>query len=233
MIRRSLAFAFAALALAAPARAQNPAPVVVELFTSQGCDACPPADAYLAELADRPDVIALALHVDYWDYLGWADVFARKACTARQKAYRDRMGIRMVYTPQMVVQGRGEAVGSEREQVEALIDAARAGSVPQAVSIRQAEGMLLGHLRPAAEAAGDIWIATYDREEEVEITRGENAGRTFTYHNVVESLMTLGYWPGTAPREIELPRPGGGEGIVLWLQDGAGGPISAAARMEF
>lgn len=215
-------------ALSVSARAD--VPVIVELYTSQGCNACPPADAYLGELAGRESVIALSMHVDYWDYLGWRDRFARDACVRRQKRYRDALGNRMVYTPQMVVQGRGEAVGSAREDVESLISAARAAPAEAELSIDRTGGRLVGTVRPVSGRGGVLWVARYARTREVEITRGENAGRRVVYHNVVGLLMQLGRWDGTAPREVDLPSPAPGEGIAFWLQRPGGGPILAAAH---
>ncbi|HLJ64950.1 MAG TPA: DUF1223 domain-containing protein, partial [Stellaceae bacterium] len=101
-------------------------PVVVELFTSQGCNSCPPADAYLGELAARPDVLALSFHVDYWDYIGWTDPYSSKQATQRQRAYSHQMALRYIYTPQMVVNGTSEGVGSERQTIERLITSAAA-----------------------------------------------------------------------------------------------------------
>ena len=230
-----IAFLLCTLAIlaATPARAdESTRAVMVELFTAQGCNACPPADAYLSELADRPGVIALSMHVDYWDYLGWRDRFARKACVTRQQAYRDALGLRMVYTPQMVVQGRAEAVGSDRAAVEGLIAAARDGARTATVAIEAREGRLAGIVRPGGTAdttGGTLWVAHYAREQSVAITRGENAGQTMTYRNVVTALMPLADWNGRSTLEIALPRPGPGEGLALWVQGGPGGPIRAAA----
>jgi len=207
-------------------------PVVVELFTSQGCSSCPPADAYLAELADREDVIALSMHVDYWDYLGWKDSFAREECVIRQYAYRDALDTRVVYTPQMVVQGAAHAVGSARETVEDLIRTARAETRPDVIEIAPEDGMLMGRLAPGPDRAGTLWVAVYHGARRVEIARGENAGRSVTYRNVVESLTRLGDWTGARARAIELPRPGQGQGVALWVQRDPAGPILAAARYE-
>ena len=231
---RFLAALAAAFLLSTPSvRAGGPAPVVVELFTSQGCSACPPADAFLGELAGREDVIALSLHVDYWDYLGWRDSFSIPAAVSRQVAYRDRFDKRMVYTPQMVVQGRAEAVGSARREVERLIAAARDGGRGAAIPIAPgAGGGLVARLAPGRMEGGALWLARYRREARVKVARGENAGRRLAYHNVVVSLSPLGRWDGKTRRELPLPMPGQGEGVALWVQAPGIGPIRAAGRYE-
>ena len=221
------------LLLPSGAPAGGARPVLVELFTSQGCNACPPADAYLGELAGRDDVIALSMHVDYWDYLGWRDRFAREECVIRQKGYRDALGTRMVYTPQMVVHGAAEAVGSDRTVVEALIREARARAPAAQLEIDMADAALSVALRPGAEGrGGTLWVARYRRSAGVEIARGENAGRQIRYHNVVEAMMPLAAWDGDAPLEMSLPAPAAGEGVAVWLQRGDAGPILAVASRE-
>lgn len=231
MSRTLAAVAILFAILAAPARAGGPS-VLVELYTSQGCSACPPADRLLAELAEREGVVALSLHVDYWDYLGWRDSFAQKRFTKRQYAYRDRMGLRMVYTPQMIVHGSAELQGTQPERVAALIAAARREGAGARVSIAPHEGMLVARLEPAGGKGGVVWVAGYHDRGEVSIESGENAGRDFTYRNVVHSLTRLGHWDGTAPREIELPAPAPGGGVALWVQGEDLGPVRAVARYE-
>jgi hypothetical protein len=125
MIRSLLTGLLAATALAVPPALAAERPVVVELFTSQGCSSCPPADALLSTLADRPDVLALAFHVDYWNRLGWTDPFSGPWATARQTAYAAQLGSDQVYTPQAVIDGRSDVVGSDREALEAAIATAR------------------------------------------------------------------------------------------------------------
>jgi hypothetical protein len=225
------------LSPAAQAGAADPvptgaSPVVVELFTSQGCSSCPPADALLAEIAGRPDVIALSLHVDYWDYLGWRDTFARKRFTKRQYAYRDAFDARVVYTPQMVVHGQGAIVGSRKGDLAALLTRARAREPGCSIVLLEDHGMLRARLLPGARpATGVVWVA-YLRDATVSILHGENAGREVTYHNVVQSLTRLGVWEGHAAEEIELPQPGAGEGVAIWVQSGEVGPIQAAVKVE-
>ncbi|MEM9148114.1 MAG: DUF1223 domain-containing protein [Pseudomonadota bacterium] len=206
----------------------------MELFTSQGCSSCPPADAALGELAKRADVVALSLHVDYWDYLGWRDTFASRANTKRQYAYRESFGARVVYTPQMVIQGVGDAVGSRGAHVADLISMAKEKAVYATLDLATAGEGLVARLLPieGASVAGVIWVARYVRSRSVDIGRGENRGRQITYHNVVESLENEGSWEGRAPWELALDPPGQGEGVAVWLQEGRTGPIFAAAKFE-
>jgi len=207
--------------------------VLVELYTSQGCYSCPPADAYLADLAKREDVTALSLHVDYWDYLGWTDSFGRPAHTDRQYAYRDALGTRSVYTPQMVIQGVHDAVGSRPADVTRAIDASMKTLDAVRIRITRDKGMLKATLSPAAEATpGIVWVARYSVAETVEIPRGENAGKTLTYHNVVDSLEQIAVWQGRGAETVMLPQPGSGEGVAVWVQAGGVGPVFAAAHYE-
>lgn len=225
--------------LAAPlaplnANAGEPA-VVVELFTSQGCYSCPPADTMLGELAQRDDVVPLAMHVDYWDYLGWKDTFAQKTHTRRQIGYRDSMGARMIYTPQMIVQGRTDVVGSRVADVTAAIEAARPPEAADIVISHDAEGFTVACSPTAAKGndGGTVWVAIYDRTAEVAIARGENAGKTLTYHNVVRQLVSVGTWDGQSEAQFELPNAKPGQGVAVWVQDGGSGAISAAVKHEF
>ncbi|MEM1382479.1 MAG: DUF1223 domain-containing protein [Pseudomonadota bacterium] len=206
------------------------APVIVELFTSQGCSSCPPADAYLAELAGRGDVIALSLHVDYWDYLGWRDTFAQRAFTERQYEYRDAWSARVVYTPQLVVQGRRIDPGSQIRQVEDALS--RIPRPETGIAVLESDGGLRADLNPGIVAAGQVWIARYRQEETVKINRGENAGEAITYHNIVTEIMPYGTWDGTSVRSIDLPIPTQGEGVVIWVQAPGNGPILNAAGYE-
>lgn len=233
LLRSACLAALAALAvvLSAPAGAGGPA--VVELFTSQGCSTCPPADRLLARLAERDDVVALSLHVDYWDYLGWRDTFARPEFGERQRGYRDAWGKSVIYTPQMVVQGRHDVPAADEAAVSVAIDRALAPVRLIEVSIRAEDGMLKCLIEPGPEpVTGTVWIAKYTLSETVEITRGENAGRTMTYRNVVNSLMRMGTWSGGRTEEVEMPHPEPGEGVAIWIQDDASGPIHAAAKIE-
>ncbi|SMX50870.1 DUF1223 domain-containing protein [Maliponia aquimaris] len=220
-----------AVAGAGPVVAQD-SPVVVELFTSQGCSSCPPADALLAELGDREDVIALALHVDYWDYIGWKDVFAQHAFTKRQKAYARTGGWKMIYTPQMVVNGVDDVVGSRSMKLADLIQ--KHADRPRTVDLRVARAG--DHLTIRAEALGqvrpcDIHVVVYMPRKEVEITRGENAGRTLTYTNVATNWTVAGRWDGKGVYEGRV-RLDGALPVIVLVQDPDNGHIEAAARLR-
>lgn len=179
------------------AHAQVPArPVVVELFTSQGCSSCPPADSLLTELATRPDILALAFHVTYWNGLGWRDPFSLEVATQRQRAYQRLLNNETVYTPQMVVDGRIDVVGSDRTRVySALRQSDTRTTVP--VSLTQGPGGLMivvGAGTGAQNAA--VWLVGYDSAHSTTVPRGENAGRRLSEANIVRSFITLGQWQG-------------------------------------
>ena len=221
------------LALPAPVAHAEGNVVVVELYTSQGCNACPPADEMLGQLAGRDDVIALSLHVDYWDYLGWRDTFAKRQFAKRQVAYRDAWHKSVVYTPQIVVQGSHEVAGNHPKDLTAAIDAALQDVPPINVTVERQGGMLKCRIEPGSERmVGIIWIAKYTKSATVEISRGENAGRTITYMNVVTSLNRIGSWAGNEIEDVAMPQPGPGEGVAIWVQSGENGPIMAAAKIE-
>ena len=233
MIGRKLMFASAMMAagLGQPAQAAEPV-AVVELFTSQGCSSCPPADALLGELAKRDDVIALSLHVDYWDYIGWKDSFASKEMTARQRSYARSLRASGVYTPQAVVGGAAHAVGSDRAALTALLaQAKRAASLPLALE-RDGPNAILDLPAAAKPVAATVWLVEYDARHEVAIARGENAGQKLAYHNVVRRLDKLGQWHGEA-RRLTLPAATPGRsGAVVLVQAGDTGPILGAIRID-
>ncbi len=226
-----------ALSMAAgSASAEDPrGPVVVELFTSQGCAACPPADAFLAELAQQRDVLPLALHVDYWDYIGWSDRFAQAAFTARQKTYAFAAGQRMIYTPQMIVAGRVEMPGTKRVKVRAAIAAEHARAPVMRIDVMPREaGVVRVRLTPLAgiDTEADVIVVRYAPLHTVQITRGENAGHTFDYANVVSAWTVLGTWDAQAPAEFDIaPPPAPLPGAVL-VQTTGHGPILSAARLD-
>jgi hypothetical protein len=210
-------------------------PVLVELFTSQGCSSCPPADELFRDLAQRSDVIALSLHVDYWDYIGWADTFARPEFTERQKGYAHAAGERMIYTPQMVVGGAVQVPGTKPMRLLEAIE--RLGEVPVAVDLtvrRQGrEVQIAAEARQADTGAMPgplvVQMMRYTPEETVQIGRGENAGRTVTYANVVNELATLGVWDGRAPLVMQVTVDGRPDPVVVVLQREGHGPVVAAA----
>jgi hypothetical protein len=241
MTKFTIALAAAALAalLAIPATAANEAPVVVELFTSQGCSSCPPADAYLGELAKQEDVIALAFHVDYWDYIGWRDPYAMPEATARQRRYTEALGNRYLYTPEIVVEGRNDATGSDRETVAKLIDAARAikDRVPLSVMERSADDYTIKIPASDLKGTATVWLAVFDKEHATAVARGENGGRTLHDFNVVRELRKAGRYEGKA---VEIPvalalKPENGCAVLLQADNGAGdgqGPILGATLIS-
>jgi hypothetical protein len=216
----------------------KPARAVVELFTSQGCSSCVSADAYFEDLVKRDDIVALSLHVDYWDYLGWRDTLGDAAYTARQRAYASAHGSRRVYTPQMVVNGGKDYVGSDRRSIDAAIDSSTL-SVP--VTMRQGDGTVeievaalpKPHAKPAT-----IRLVLLTSEAQVAIGRGENAGSTIDYYNVVRGIRPVGMWDGDAVK-ITLPEheimPKGIDGCAIIVQeDDPNGPgrIVGAATLN-
>jgi len=239
------AAALVALVLAPPARAQSSSDMtkatrtgtVVELFTSQGCNSCPPADAFLGELAARNDIIALTFNVDYWDYLGWADTLAKPDYTERQRKYAAAMQDRRVYTPEMVIGGSVNAVGSDRGRVMSAVEAfRRSGTQFLKVELARDDSHVVVRLPDGpAEAEATIWMVRYDRVQEVVIERGENGGRTLKYFNVVRELTNLGLWNGKA-KEISYMADdlteGGRDGCAVIVQRGSHGPIIGAAAMD-
>ncbi|MBN33381.1 MAG: DUF1223 domain-containing protein [Rhodospirillaceae bacterium] len=234
-----LAAAAALLIGAAPSVADSP--VVVELYTSEGCNSCPPADQYLFELRERDNVIALAFHVDYWDYLGWKDRFATEDYTNRQRAYARAMSSPMIYTPQMVVNGAEHVVGSDRRRVDDAIQ--QASSRPPAIDIglTWTENRALTVSIPAAEFEGDatIWFVRYSLAEESNVTSGENAGKHLVHANVVEELAALSMWKGeaidiTLPREAIVDDSGEhGFGCAIIVQPEGLGPILGAREITY
>lgn len=244
MTRRTFAASGLAAGLAAaagPAGAvgRGGHPVVVELFTSQGCSSCPPADALLGELAQRREVVALAFHVDYWDHIGWKDPFGDPLHTARQRAYASRLRLRTIYTPQMVVDGVIQLVGSRRGEVEATIDRRLGLGRAERVSIpiefgRRSDGPV-SIVVPAAAADGpaDLLLAAIDREHRTEIRRGENAGRTLADFNVVRSIARVGQWNGAELAVTVRPDTWhrGADDLVILLQAENHGPVWGVARV--
>jgi hypothetical protein len=214
------------LAQPPPARAQSPSrPVVLELFTSQGCSSCPPADALLRELArTRADLLPLAFHVTYWDRLGWPDRFALPEATARQRGYARLSHLGTIYTPQLVVDGRTDVIGSDRHAVLAAIAAAR--PVSAAALSLAADGPRLIMELGAGQGAGEILLVGFDPEHTTPVRRGENAGRALVEANIVRALLPLGPWHG-APRHLAVPRPPGERHAVL-VQAADGSYLAAA-----
>lgn len=210
--------------------AAQTSPVVVELFSSQGCSSCPPADAYLAELAKRDDVLPLALHVDYWDRLGWADTFAHKAFTERQYAYGQAFGNRSVWTPQFVVQGRDYSKGNFRDMVDSYIAKQRRIKSPVTLNVSFDGQTISIDARRIGKTAKTlaVIVAHYIPKQEVAIKRGENAGLTNTYHNVVKSWTIVDMWSEGDEVRLRVPDEYGRPFVVLVQEHGPGAVVAAA-----
>ncbi|HXT06361.1 MAG TPA: DUF1223 domain-containing protein [Roseiarcus sp.] len=223
-MRIALGVAFALLA--APALAADAGrPAVIELFQSQGCSSCPPANAALVRYADRADWLALTFAVTYWDRLGWRDTFGRPEFTQRQYAYARSLGEASVYTPEVVVNGRAAGVGDDVAEVEALATKADRGASGPSVTL--GGGSVAIGAGSAPGGAADVWLALYDpRVLEVAVGRGENAGRTLPHRNVVKRLLRVGTWDGAA-ETLALPPAGGLARAVLVQKRGAGAIIAA------
>ena len=202
-------------------------PVVVELFTSEGCSSCPPADAYLTTLAGRADVLPLAFHVTYWNLLGWRDPYSSETATSRQAMYAARLGGGS-YTPEIVVDGRRGMVGSERGEVAAAIAESR-GQADDSVPIKAARsGRGVSVSLGASGGKGRVMLVGYDRRHTTQVGRGENSGRTLVESNIVRSLKTIGTYDG-APIQISSSTEAG-EAAAVVIQ-GYDGHILGAARL--
>src|SRR3954470_5113244 len=216
----------AIIAVIRPAHADPRA--VVELFSSQGCSSCPPADKVLGELAKDPSVIAVSMPIDYWDYLGWKDTLADSRFSARQKAYSHMRGDRDVYTPQVVVNGSAHVIGSDRAGIEdAIKDTGKSASVmsvpvTMSLSSKQINVSVAASKAPAA-SHGEVWICSVSKAVPISIGRGENRGREVTYYNVVRNLLKVGDWNG-APASWTVPLENvsreGVDAAVVYVQDG-------------
>ncbi len=216
-------------------------PVVIELFTSQGCSSCPPADAFLGELAKRKDVIALTLPVDYWDYLGWKDTLASPTHARRQRAYAKRQKDTSIYTPQMVLNGQLSAVGSRREEVENAIriQARRSAKswVPVKLTSTSSTITVDVGVRPDGQKLkkASLWLLLTNNRRAVTIKRGENSGREIVYHNVVRQMVPIGTWTGDAIH-VELSKRDlmidSYDACTVLLQADGNGPIIGAAYLR-
>lgn len=214
------------LLLANPAAADPRA--VIELFTAQGCSSCPEADRLLGEIAKDPGVIAVSLPIDYWDYLGWKDTLADPKFTARQKAYSKVRGDRQIYTPQVVVNGKLHALGSDRASIDKAIanSSGKYGvmSVPVKVSVAKDHITVSVPDSTSTHNVGEVWICSVAKEVPVAIGRGENRGREVTYHNVVRSWLKVGDWSGKAATwtvPIENLSGKDVDGAIAYVQEGS------------
>ena len=226
---------------APPSKISAEPKAVVELFTSQGCSSCPKADAVLTGLANRDDVIALSMPVDYWDYLGWKDTLASPKFSERQRAYAQARGDGAIYTPQAVVNGLAHVNGSDEGAIGRNIEKTGKAVSTSFVSIRMSEDkdhllVETGATPPGATAKeATLWLAVMAKNVTVPIARGENQGKTITYSNVVREMMPIGMWSGK-PVTVQLARhsfmrPGADRCAVL-LQQGKAGPIIGAALLQ-
>ena len=219
------------IALASPVGASARRPVLVELFTAQGCSSCAKANGLVGQIAERSGVLALTWSVDYWDYLGWKDTFAQPEYAARQQRYERRFGFRNVYTPQVVIDGAAQTSGDKPAEIDALIQGART-SRRQGPQVRFLGGGRVGvgtGDRPAAVA--DVWLIRYDpRAQDIEVTTGDNSGAKVPYRNVVRQVSRLGSWSGRAV-VFKTPAPAS-PGLVnlVVVQSSRGGPVVGVAR---
>lgn len=233
----ALACLAASVFFLAPARSENPRqPVLVELFTSQGCYSCPPADRLLGRLAEDESVVALGYHVTYWDRLGWPDPFATEWGTSRQYAYGKTISEGRVYTPQTVIGGQVHAVGSDERRVRAAIAAAAREPHPATLALRWLARDRVGIELPKAGAAAgsDIWLVRFDRKRQTEILRGENGGKRLAYHQVARERLALGRYDGQA-RTLEVTvTPGDGEnwGVAVIVQQPGPGRVWGTALLN-
>jgi hypothetical protein len=235
----------------------EPRPAVVELFTSEGCNSCPPAEAYVGELAGRNDVLALAFHVDYWDDLGWRDRFGLSQSVARQRAYARSLRLSSVYTPEVVIDGRTDYVGSNRVGIGNALKERRDG-VPVTLSVGNGEAEVrLGPNEQATRenapsekapgenvqsakqsndkaAGGDVVLVAYLRKAVSAIGRGENAGRTLDEYNIVRAVVSLGRWDGGAQefhaKLASLPQDA--TDVAVLVQSPGQGPVVGAATQR-
>jgi len=227
-------------AIAAPPAHAGERLTVVELFTSQGCPLCPAADAFLGELTQRSDVLALGFHVDYWDYLGWPDPFAKPTFTRRQKKYLDKFGLPYVFTPQIVVDGDLHASGGDQDVVLRNIDAARdneRGRIEIGLTRLGTDQMRIRipMTEPVYRGEAEVLLVRYDPRKETAVSRGENAGKTLVNYNVVRLVRPIANWTGApvdmVERLAELDSPGGDICAVL-VQEHPQGRILGAAVLD-
>lgn len=221
------------LYLASLAAVQAEPVVVVELYTSQGCSSCPPADEFVAMLASDPRILPLALHVDYWDYIGWADAFAQAKFTDRQRDYAQVVGSRTIYTPQLIIGGADRIEGFAPEKTADALRAHLDAVAPVRLTATREGDMLVIHAETDTplDAAVRVQLVRYTPAETVTIERGENSGKTITYTNIVTSWQRLEDWPGHASLEMRVPYAGAEPGAVIVQTEGPS-TILAAVRVD-
>ncbi len=231
MFSRLLLAAAAITSFAAPVIAADAAhPVVVELFQSQGCSSCPPANANVNALADRPDVLALSFAVTYWDQLGWKDSFATKQFTDRQWEYARARSRDQVWTPQVYVNGTADLVGTRRPELDKVVAAAAAkAATGPALSVTGGEAVIGAAAAPKGGA--QVWLVRYDpRTVQIAVKAGENTGKTLPHRNIVRELVPLGRWTGAAAHFAIPAGKQPGLATAILVQAGPGGAILAALK---
>jgi len=223
---------FSLVLLALPASALARPPVVVELYTAQGCASCGQANAHLEKLAERKGVLALTFPVDYWDYLGWPDTFAKPEFAERQKAYVAKLALREPYTPQVIIDGRTQAAGLQTDKVEKLVrEASRAPRNPPDIAFVGARRVDVGS-GPLPRGGAEVWLVRYDpREQDVTVKSGDNRGQTVVHKNVVREVVRLGAWKGR-PRAYKLPDAQEGLATAVLLQGADGGRVLSVGQPE-
>jgi hypothetical protein len=230
MTKIGLIFALICLLLGIAPLHAGERPTVVELFTSEGCSSCPPADALLAELAGRPDILALSFHVDYWDRLGWKDPFSTPDATRRQHGYADLLGLATVYTPQMVFDGKWQAVGSDRGEVGRALSAARRNLDEVPVALAADHGRAQITLGPGGDGiSATLLLVGFDRRHVSAVPRGENGGRTLSHVDVVRSIEEVARFDGRG-RVFEVPIRSPCDRVAAILQAPDGRVLGVAVR---
>ena len=221
------------LLLAAAASVEAEPVVVVELYTSQGCSSCPPADEFLAMMASDPRILPLALHVDYWDYIGWEDKFAMPQFSDRQRAYARAVGSRTIYTPQLIIGGADRIEGFAPDETANRLRAHLEAGTPVVLTVtREGDKLVIrAEADPPLTEPVRVQLVRYRPEETVTIERGENAGKTITYRNIVTSWERLDEWTGQEPLEVTAPFAGDEPGAVIVQTEGPAA-ILAAARVD-
>jgi len=216
-------------AIALPDDADARRPVVVELFTAQGCSSCAKANSLVAQIAERPGVVTLMWSVDYWDYLGWKDSFAQPEFTERQQRYERRFGFRNVYTPQVVVDGAAQAPGDKPADIDALIQKARRARGPEPQVRFSRDGRIGVGIGARPEKAADVWLVRFQAHvQDIDVTSGDNNGAKVPYRNVVRQLVRLGSWSGRAAIFKTPDATIGGLTALVLVQAPRGGPILTA-----
>ncbi len=217
-------------AFTAPSEASARRPVLVELFTAQGCSSCLRANAWLGRAAERSGVLALTWSVDYWDYLGWKDTFAQPEYADRQQHYEHNFGLTNVYTPQVIVDGAAQASGDKPAELDALIARSHAALRPSPQVSFLAGGRVAIGTGRRLKTTADIWLIRFDpRSQEVEVTAGDNNGAKVPYRNVVRQLERLGAWSGRAKTYKAPAASVSGLATLVVVQSARGGPVLAAA----